>query len=85
MPIPKAEIRLVSANEASIEVGGKAIGKFTVALQEQETIAGVENAIILSGIVENFQDGFKQGFVFSEIKSTISATPEPNSITQKGV
>lgn len=69
MALPKIEIKLINPKEASIEVDGKAIGKMTVRLQEQETIEGVDNAIVLLGDCENLQDNSHHGFVFSVVKT----------------
>ena len=74
--MPKIEIKLVNPTEASIEVGGRAIGKITVKLQEQATIEGVDNAIVLLGDCENFQDSRHHGFVFSVNQNVITA-PKP--------
>ncbi len=69
MALPKIEIKLINSTEASIEVGGRAIGKVTVKLQEQETIEGVDNAIVVLGDCENLQTGGTTGFVFSLVKT----------------
>ena len=69
MALPKIEIKLINPKEASIEVDGKAIGKMTVRLQEQETIEGVDNAIVLLGDCKNLQDNSHHGFVFSVVKT----------------
>ena len=69
MALPKIEIKLINPKEASIEVDGKAIGKMTVRLQEQETIEGVDTATVLLGDCENLQDNSHHGFVFSVVKT----------------
>jgi hypothetical protein len=40
-----------------------------VKLQEQETIEGVDNAIVVLGDCENLQTGGNTGFVFSLVKT----------------
>lgn len=73
MTLPKLEIKLVTPTEASIEVAGRAIGRLTVKLKEQETIAGVENAIVVLGDCENLQNNSHHGFVFHYEPNVITA------------
>jgi hypothetical protein len=80
----KAEIKLVTATEASIEVGGKAIGKITIALKEEPTIEGVDNAIVVLGNCENLQDSSHHGFAFHLIPNVITARKPVESPTIKG-
>lgn len=80
MALPKIEIKLTTPTEATIEVAGKAIGKVTVKLQEQETIEGVDNAIVVLGDCENLQTGGKTGFVFQYQPNIITA-PKPAELT----
>lgn len=68
MALPQIEIKSITPTEASIEVDGVAVGIITVALQEQETIEGVDNALIVLGDCENVQDSSHHGFVFSVVK-----------------
>ena len=68
MALPKLEINVVSPTKVSIEVGKKVIGYITIALQEQETIEGIDNAIVLTGDCENVQDNSHHGFIFSLVK-----------------
>lgn len=88
MALPKIEIKLTNPTEATIEVAGKAIGTVKVRLQEQETIAGVDNAIVVLGDCENLQNGSVSGFVFQYQPNIITA-PKPVSelptIAPKGV
>ena len=75
MELPKIELKLITPTEASIEVDGVAVGNITLALQEQETIDGIDNAIVVLGDCENVQDNSHHGFVFSLVKTL----PEPDS------
>ena len=86
MALPKIEIKSITSTEASIEVDGVAVGNITVALQEQETIEGVDNALIVLGDCENVQDSSHHGFVFSLIKGMPKpeAAPKPVLIEPKG-
>ena len=78
MALPQIEIKSITPTEASIEVDGVAVGIITVALQEQETIEGVDNALIVLGDCENTQDSSHHGFVFSVVKGlpALAAVPE---------
>lgn len=78
MALPQIEIKSITPTEASIEVDGVAVGIITVALQEQETIEGVDNALIVLGDCENVQDSSHHGFVFSLVKGLpeLAAVPE---------
>jgi hypothetical protein len=78
MALPQIEIKSITPTEASIEVDGVAVGTITVALQEQETIEGVDNALIVLGDCENVQDSSHHGFVFSVVKGLpeLAAAPE---------
>lgn len=75
MSLPKLEIKLTTPTEASIEVAGRAIGKVTISLKEQETITGVDNAIVVLGDCENLQNNSHHGFVFHyELNGITAAT-----------
>ena len=83
MELPKTELKLITPTEASIEVDGVAVGNITLALQEQETIEGIDNAIVVLGDCENLQDNSHHGFVFSLVKTlpeieedTVTTEPE---------
>ena len=78
MALPKIEIKLITPTKASIEVGGEVVGNITVALQEQATIEGVDNAIVVLGDCENTQNNSHHGFVFSVVKGlpALAAVPE---------
>ena len=65
MALPKIELKVIAPTKATIEVGGEVIGNITVALEEQETIEGVDNALIVLGDCENIQNSSHHGFVFS--------------------
>lgn len=70
----------MSDREVSIECDGKPIGRITVTLEEQQAIAGVDNAIVVLGNCENLQDGSHNGFVMSVIKNVIK--PESAAIVE---
>ena len=78
MALPKIEIKSITPTEASIEVDGEAVGTITVALHEQATIEGIDNAIVVLGDCENTQDSSHHGFVFSVVKGlpALAAVPE---------
>ena len=82
MALPKLEINVISPTKVSIEVGNKVVGYITIALQEQETIEGIDNAIVLTGDCENAQDKSHHGFVFSLVKGL--KDPKPAKIEPKG-
>ena len=77
MGLPKLEIKSINPTKASIEVDGEVVGTITIALQEQETIEGIDNAIVLTGDCENVQDNSHHGFVFSVVNVLASPEPEP--------
>ena len=78
MALPKIELKSTTPTQATIEVDGVAVGNITVALHEQVTIEGVENAIVVLGDCENTQDNSHHGFVFSLAKGLpeLVAAPE---------
>ena len=80
MALPKLEIKSINPTKASIEVDGEVVGNITIALQEQETIVGIDNAIVLTGDCENVQDNSHHGFVFSVVNVLASPEPELESI-----
>jgi len=80
--LPKIEIKSINPTEASIEVDGVAVGTITVALQEQETIEGIDNAIVVLGDCENIQDSSHHGFVFSLVNVLPEPKSEPETITK---
>ena len=82
MALPKLEINVISPTKVSIEVGKKIVGYITIELQEQETIEGIDNAIILTGDCENVQDKTHHGFLFSLVKGL--KDPKPAVIEPKG-
>ena len=82
MALPKLEINVVSPTKVSIEVGKKVVGYVTIALQEQDTIEGVDNAIIVTGDCENAQDKTHHGFLFSLVKGL--KDPKPVTTEPKG-
>lgn len=82
MALPKVEINLINPTKVSIEVGNKVVGYITIALQEQQTIEGIDNAIVLTGDCENVQDNSHHGFVFSLAKGL--KDPKPVKIETKG-
>ena len=75
MALPKLEINVISPTKVSIEVGKKVVGYITIELQEQATIEGVDNAIIVTGDCENAQDKTHYGFFFSLVKGLKDAKP----------
>ena len=75
MALPKLEINVISPTKVSIEVGKKVVGYITIELQEQATIEGVDNAIIVTGDCENAQDKTHHGFLFSLVKGLKDAKP----------
>ena len=77
MALPKLEIKSINPTKASIEVDGEVVGNITIALHEQETIEGIDNAIVLTGDCENVQDNSHHGFVFSVVNVLASPEPEP--------
>ena len=82
MALPKLEINVISPTKVSIEVGNKIVGYITIALKEQETIEGIDNAIVLTGDCENAQDKSHYGFFFSLVKTL--KDPKPARIETKG-
>ena len=84
MALPKIELKSITPTEASIEVDGVAVGTITVALQEQETIEGIDNAIVVLGDCENVQDSSHHGFVFSLVKTLPEIEEEPATIEPEG-
>ena len=82
MALPKLEINVVSPTKVSIEVGKKVIGYITIELQEQETIEGIDNAIIVTGDCENAQDKTHHGFIFSLVKGL--KDPKASTTEPKG-
>ena len=82
MALPKLEINVVSPTKVSIEVGKKIVGYITIELQEQETIEGIDNAIILTGDCENVQDKTHHGFIFSLVKGL--KDPKASTTEPKG-
>ena len=78
MALPKIELKSVTPTKATIEVDGEAVGTITVALHEQATIEGIDNAIVVLGDCENTQDSSHHGFVFSLAKGLpeLAAAPE---------
>ena len=77
MALPKVEIKSVDPTKATIEVDGEVVGNITVALEVQETIAGVDDAIVVLGDCENIQGQSHHGFVFSLAKGLPKPEPEP--------
>lgn len=84
MALPKIEIKLLTPAEASIEVGGKAIGKLTIALAEQETIDGIDNAIVVIGNCLNLQDNVPYGFTFGYNPNVITGVKLSDTTAPKG-
>ena len=82
MALPKLEINVVSPTKVSIEVGKKVVGHITIELQEQTTIEGIDNAIIVTGDCENTQDKTHYGFFFSLVKGL--KDPKPAVTEPKG-
>ena len=77
MATPKIELKVINPTLATIEVDGEVVGNITVALEVQETIAGVDNALLVLGDCENIQGQSHHGFVFSLAKGLPKPEPEP--------
>jgi hypothetical protein len=78
----KLKMQLTSDREISVSVDGVPVGKITIALQEQETIPGIDNAIVVLGDCENLQDHSHNGFSFVVVKNVIK--PESAAIASEG-